>query len=286
MERLPLIDVAEPERIAALTEAPDTVSFRADAAENLDGLVPDIGLTGKYPCRSVYRPRSFASAGLAATLTHRFWDTIDGTSDHTGRRWIGVVMYDEHGFDCRLEVTLGADPIGCMVPFRHDNRRHLYVLDRPVQFMGEMEVQRISGTGDAGYRTGARGAARGASGRDLLPAAYRASDGAPAAAAGRLVRGGRGWHYLARYPLQRRGDARRHRGHDRHGAGSGLPEPACHQRGPAAGAGAGRLPGSYRRHRGGRPARDRGSGRGRRARRAAAVSIPLEPIRAAAGSGS
>ena len=87
MERLPLIDVAEPERIAALTEASDTVSFRADAAENLDGLVPDIGLTGKYPYRSVYRPRSFASAGLAATLTHRFWDTIDGTSDHTGRRW-------------------------------------------------------------------------------------------------------------------------------------------------------------------------------------------------------
>ena len=151
-KRLPLIDVAEPERIAALTEAPDTVSFRADAAENLDGLVPDIGLTGKYPCRSVYRPRSFASAGVAATLTHRFWDTIDGTSDHTGRRWIGVVMYDEHGFDCRMEVTLGADPIGCMVPFRHDNRRHLYVLDRPVQFMGEMEVLRISGTGDAGYR--------------------------------------------------------------------------------------------------------------------------------------
>ena len=152
MEQLALIDVAEPDRIAALTEAPDTVSFRADAAENLDGLVPDIGLTGKYPYRSVYRPRSFARAGLPATLTHRFWDTIDGTGDHTGRRWIGVVMYDEHGFDCRLEVTLGADPIGCMVPFRHDNRRHLYVLDRPVRFMGEMEVLRISGTGDAGYR--------------------------------------------------------------------------------------------------------------------------------------
>ena len=152
MEQLALIDVAEPDRIAALTEAPDTVSFRAAAAENLDGLVPDIGLTGKYPYRSVYRPRSFARAGLPATLTHRFWDTIDGTGDHTGRRWIGVVMYDEHGFDCRLEVTLGADPIGCMVPFRHDNRRHLYVLDRPVRFMGEMEVLRISGTGDAGYR--------------------------------------------------------------------------------------------------------------------------------------
>ena len=152
MEQLPLIDVAEPDRIAALLEAPDTFSFRADAAENLDGLVPDIGLTGKYPYRSVYRPRSFAQAGLPATLTHRFWDTLDGSDDHTGRRWIGVVMYDEHGFDCRLEVTLGADPIGRMVPFRHDNRRHLYVLDRPVQFMGEMEVLRISGTGDAGYR--------------------------------------------------------------------------------------------------------------------------------------
>ena len=152
MEILPLIDVAEPDRIAALLEAPDTFSFRADAAENLDGLVPDIGLTGKYPYRSVYRPRSFAHAGLPATLSHRFWDTLDGSDDHTGRRWIGVVMYDEHGFDCRLEVTLGADPIGRMVPFRHDNRRHLYVLDRPVQFMGEMEVLRISGTGDAGYR--------------------------------------------------------------------------------------------------------------------------------------
>ena len=152
MEILPLIDIAEPDRITALLEAPDTFSFRADAAENLDGLVPDIGLTGKYPYRSVYRPRSFAQAGLPATLTHRFWDTLDGSDDHTGRRWIGVVMYDEHGFDCRLEVTLGADPIGRMVPFRHDNRRHLYVLDRPVQFMGEMEVLRISGTGDAGYR--------------------------------------------------------------------------------------------------------------------------------------
>lgn len=152
MEQLPLIDVAEPDRIAALTEAPESFSFRADAAENLDGLVPDIGLTGTYPYRSVYRPRSFARAGLPATLTHRFWDTLDGSDDHTGRRWIGVVMYDEHGSDCRLEITLGADPIGCMVPFRHDNRRHLYVLDRPVQFMGEMEVLRISGSGDAGYR--------------------------------------------------------------------------------------------------------------------------------------
>ena len=92
MQQLPLIDVAETERIAALTTAPGTFAFRADAAENLDGLVPDIGLTGKYPFRSVYRPRSFARAGLPATLTHRFWDTIDGTDDHTGRRWIGVVV--------------------------------------------------------------------------------------------------------------------------------------------------------------------------------------------------
>lgn len=152
MEQLPLIDVAEADRIAALTTAPGTFAFRADAAENLDGLVPDIGLTGKYPFRSVYRPRSFARAGLPATLTHRFWDTLDGTRDHTGRRWIGVVMYDEHGCECPLEVTLGADPIGGIAPFRHDNRRHLYVLDRPVDFMGEMEVLRITGTGDASYR--------------------------------------------------------------------------------------------------------------------------------------
>ena len=152
MQQLPLIDVAEPERIAAMTTASGTFAFRADAAENLDGLVPDIGLTGKYPFRSVYRPRSFARAGLPATLTHRFWDTLDGTGDHTGRRWIGVVMYDEHGCECPLEVTLGADPIGRIQPFRHDNRRHLYVLDRPVDFMGEMEVLRITGTGDASYR--------------------------------------------------------------------------------------------------------------------------------------
>ena len=52
----------------------------------------------------------------------------------------------------RLEVTLGADPIGRIAPFRHDNRRHLYVLDRPVDFRGEMEVLRITGTGDASYR--------------------------------------------------------------------------------------------------------------------------------------
>ena len=152
MQQLPLIDVAEPERIATLTAAPETFAFRADAAENLDGLVPDIGLTGKYPFRSVYRPRSFARAGLPATLTHRFWDTLDGSADHTGRRWVGVVMYDDHGCECPLEVTLGADEIGRIAPFRHDNRRHLYVLDRPVDFMGEMEVLRITGTGDASYR--------------------------------------------------------------------------------------------------------------------------------------
>ena len=152
MEPTPPIDIAEPERIDALIAAPGTVSFRADASENLDGLVPDVGLTGTYPYRSVYRPRSFARAGLPAVLRHRFWDTIDGADDHTGRRFVGVVMYDEYGFDCRLEVTLGADPVGCMAPFRHDNRRHLYVLDRAVEFMGEMEVLRIVGAGDASYR--------------------------------------------------------------------------------------------------------------------------------------
>ena len=152
MEDTPLIDVAESDRITELLNAPDTFTFEAFAAETLDGLVPDIGLTGKYPHRSVYRPPSLTNAGVPASLSHRFWGTSDGRASHTGRRWIGVLMYDEHGRDCSLEVRLGADHIGRIVPQRHDNRRHLYVLDRPADFMGGMEVFNLLGTGDASYR--------------------------------------------------------------------------------------------------------------------------------------
>ena len=250
MEQLPLIDIAEPDRIAALTEAPGTFSFRADAAENLDGLVPDIGLTGTYPYRSVYRPRSFARAGLPATLTHRFWDTIDGSDDHTGRRWIGVVMYDEHGSDCRLEITLGADAIGCMVPFRHDNRRHLYVLDRPVRFMGGMEVLRISGTGDAGYRLEhvvllkERPAATSYQPRleRLTARLRRRPDGAFAVAVDAVSRP------AARCSVDPA--ARHHRGGREQRAGGGAPEPARRRPGAGAGTAGDRVPGTRRRHRG------------------------------------
>jgi hypothetical protein len=151
MQTLPHIDVAGAARIQQVLDQPGNYLFAACACETLDGWAPDIGLTN-YPNQSIFRPPSVASAGIASTIRHRFWSTLDGETDHTGTRYIGVVLYDAAGEECPLEFRLGAEAIGRIAPARHDNRRHLIVIDQPVEFHGEMEVLQVAAPGKGTYR--------------------------------------------------------------------------------------------------------------------------------------
>jgi len=151
MELLPYIDIIEPDRITALLTDSANFNWRAIDSETLDGFVPDLGLTN-YVYPSIYRPPSIAASGLPSQVRHRFWGTVEKQSDHTGWRYIGVVIYAALGQACPMEFRLGADVIGRIEPRRFDNRRHLLVLDRPIRFIGEMEVLQLVAPGKGVYR--------------------------------------------------------------------------------------------------------------------------------------
>ena len=151
MDIVPHIDIMEEDHIAELLDNPDNYVFDAYACETLDGWVPDIGLTN-YRKRSIFRPPVLAKSGLATTLSHRFWETRVGTADHTGKRWVGILLYASAREECPLELMLGAEEIGRIEPKRHDNRRHLIVVDRCVTFRGGMEVFRLIAPGKGIYR--------------------------------------------------------------------------------------------------------------------------------------
>ncbi len=151
MELIPHIDVIEPERIAALFSDPRNYSWRAVDCETLDTWSPDFGLTA-YPKPSIYRANAVAESGRASTLRHRFWQTIESQADHTGRRYVGILIYCKAGETCPMELRLASQEIGRVEPSRHDNRPHLIVIDKPVQFMGAMEVFRLTAPGPGSYR--------------------------------------------------------------------------------------------------------------------------------------
>ena len=151
MDTIPHIDIIEPERIANLLTAPHNFAWRAVDSETLDTWTSDLGLTS-YPHPSIYRPGGVAKSGMSSTLRHRFWGTVERQSDHTGWRYIGILLYTAAGEPCPLEVRLAADEIGRVEPNRLDNRRHLIVLDRAVQFIGEMEVLQLTAPGPGIYR--------------------------------------------------------------------------------------------------------------------------------------
>jgi hypothetical protein len=151
MDTVPHIDIVEPERIAALLADPRNFAWRAVNSETLDTWTPDLGLTS-YPHPSIYRPAGVAQSGMSSTLRHRFWGTIERQSDHTGWRYIGMLLYAAAGEPCPLEVQLAADAIGRVEPHRLDNRRHLIVLDKAVRFIGEMEVFQLTAPGPGAYR--------------------------------------------------------------------------------------------------------------------------------------
>jgi hypothetical protein len=151
MNLIPHIDIAEPERIAAILTDPANFVWRALDSETLGDWTPDLGLT-YYDNPSIMRVPAAAWSGQPSTLRQRFWGTVEKQCDHTGPRYIGVVLYDAAGQECPLEFRLGADEIGRVEPTRHDNRVHLIVLDQPTLFRGEMEIFQMTAPGRGEYR--------------------------------------------------------------------------------------------------------------------------------------
>ncbi|MDE2950221.1 MAG: hypothetical protein OXT68_05575 [Chloroflexota bacterium] len=151
MELIPHIDLIEPERIEALFRDPRNYAWRAVDCETLDTWSPDFGLTA-YPAPSIVRAGAVAESGRSSTLRHRFWQTIESQADHTGRRYIGILIYCKAGETCPMELRLASQDIGRLAPSRHDNRLHLIVADKPVRFMGAMEVFRLTAPGPGSYR--------------------------------------------------------------------------------------------------------------------------------------
>jgi hypothetical protein len=143
------IDIADEQQIAALLADPANYVIEAFRCEWLDGWVPDIGLT-EYPYgQSIFRPPSVVSAQIPSLLRHRrFRQLVQGRSEKfRGMAYIGLVLYAAAGEQEQLAIQLRDQVLGMIAPTRHDNRRHLLVLDRPAEFIGQMEVLQIRATG-------------------------------------------------------------------------------------------------------------------------------------------
>ena len=151
MELIPHIDIIEPERFRALQEDPHNFTWRAVDSETLDSWTPDLGLTG-YPQPSIYRAGAVARSGISSTLRQRFWQTVESQADHTGSRYIGILIYLEAGENSPLELRLASHDIGRIEPQRLDNRLHLLVVDKPVEFIGAMEIFQLTAPGPGNYR--------------------------------------------------------------------------------------------------------------------------------------
>ena len=126
------VDVAEETRIRALLGDPRNHSWPALDCEALDGFVPDLGLTG-YANPSVYRPPSVVRAGVRSTVRHRFRVPVKNPR-LPGTYFLALLVYDAAGEELAFEISLGADPVGVVAAHRHDNRRHLLVLERAIRF--------------------------------------------------------------------------------------------------------------------------------------------------------
>ena len=126
------VDVAEEARIGALLDDPRNHSWPALDCEALDGFVPDLGLTG-YANPSVYRPPSVVRAGVRSTVRHRFRVPVKNPR-LPGTYYLAMLVYDAAGEELAFEISLGAEPVGVVAARRHDNRRHLLVLERAIRF--------------------------------------------------------------------------------------------------------------------------------------------------------
>ena len=150
MELIAHIDVAEEQRIKAILDADENHSWPAIDCESMDGWVPDMGLTG-YANYSIYRPPAVAAAGIKTTVRHRFRVPIRNPK-LPGIYHLGALIYTQVGEDFPLEISLGSEDIGRIEPRRHDNRRHLIVLERPINFDHRVKWVEFTSAGNSTCR--------------------------------------------------------------------------------------------------------------------------------------
>ncbi len=151
MDIIPHIDIVDPKRIEALLRDPKNFVWRAVDSETLESWTPDLGLTS-YPVPSIFRSSMVAQSNKASTLRQRFWGTVEKQADHTGQRYIGVLVYLTEGEPCPMEVRLASNDVGRVEPRRFDNRLHLIIFDKAVTFIGEMEIFQFIAPGPGTYR--------------------------------------------------------------------------------------------------------------------------------------
>jgi hypothetical protein len=142
MQTAEYIDIKGEERIRAILADKCNFLIEAFGFEFLDGWTPDIGLT-EYPVRSIFRPPSVIQAGITSHIKHR----IKFRNRHFGKRFTGVLLYDDAEGDTELDFTIRDEAMGRIRTRRRDNRRHLLVFKEPREFMSANDVIQISGRG-------------------------------------------------------------------------------------------------------------------------------------------
>ena len=146
MQLIPHVDVADEATIESLLATPGNHSWPAMDSESMDGWVPDLGLTA-YANYSIYRPPSIVAAGIESSVRHRF-RVPPRNPRLPGTYYLGALVYDEVGFEFPLELSLGSEDVGRIEASRHDNRRHLLVIERPIVF--DARVKWVQFTSDGG----------------------------------------------------------------------------------------------------------------------------------------
>ena len=139
MYTLPYVDIVGEDRLQAILDDTRNFNLRAIRAETILDWIPDLGTyTSPSRCRSqngLHRTPALAASGLPAVLRHRFWEPED-SEQIVGTKYIGLLIYDSEEDDYTFELSAGSDPIGILKPWRHDNRRHLIVAEKPAEILG------------------------------------------------------------------------------------------------------------------------------------------------------